>query len=274
MKKCRATPRLACSAAISRASRATCSTPSSTSRSTASPHRACSLGKLVYGLVRALYEHTIEQLDEPEALAVAATGGYGRGTLAPFSDIDLLFLTPAAPDPHTLQVVEYMLYFLWDLGLKVGHATRSIAECLTEGARDATIRTALLDSRIVAGGTELFSAPSTPASAPIACKEAGAAGYIAAKQAEREVRHRRYGDSPYVVEPNVKEGLAAADCATSRHVLDQRPLRLRHRNDGPACRGRRHPLAVRGQARPPLLGIPSGPCASTCTTSLAAPRNA
>ncbi len=162
------------------------------------------LGKLVDGLVRALHEHAVEQLGEPEALAVAATGGYGRGTLAPFSDIDLLFLTPAAPSAHTRQVVEYMLYFLWDLGLKVGHATRSIAECLTEGARDATIRTALLDSRIVAGEPELFGA--FHASFRAACKEAGAAGYIAAKQAEREVRHRRYGDSPYVVEPNVKEG--------------------------------------------------------------------
>src|SRR5580693_4856507 len=162
------------------------------------------LGKLVDGLVRALHEHAIEQLGEPEALAVAATGGYGRGTLAPFSDIDLLFLTPNAPSQHTMQVVEYMLYFLWDLGLKVGHATRSIAECLTEGARDATVRTALLDSRIVAGEPELFGA--FHASFRAACKEAGAAGYIAAKQAEREVRHRRYGDSPYVVEPNVKEG--------------------------------------------------------------------
>src|SRR5271166_2250033 len=114
------------------------------------------LGKLVDGLIRALHDHTVEQLGEPEALAVAATGGYGRGTLAPFSDIDLLFLTPDAPSPHTLKVVEYMLYFLWDLGLKVGHATRSIAECLTEAARDTTIRTALLDSRLIAGESDLF----------------------------------------------------------------------------------------------------------------------
>ena len=162
------------------------------------------LGKLVDGLIRALHDYAVEQLGEPQALSVAATGGYGRGTLAPFSDIDLLFLTPDKPSDHTLQVVEYMLYFLWDLGLKVGHATRSIDECLTEGAKDTTIRTALLDSRHVAGDADLFGA--FHASFRAACKEAGAAGYIAAKQAEREVRHRRYGDSPYVVEPNVKEG--------------------------------------------------------------------
>ena len=162
------------------------------------------LGKLVDGLIRALYDHTVEQLGRPEALSVAATGGYGRGTLAPFSDIDLLFLTPGAPSAHTLQAVEYMLYFLWDLGLKVGHATRSIAECLTESARDTTIRTALLDGRHVAGEADLFGA--LHASFRAACKEAGAAGFVTAKQAEREVRHRRYGDSPYVVEPNVKEG--------------------------------------------------------------------
>jgi [protein-PII] uridylyltransferase len=162
------------------------------------------LGRLVDGLIRALHGHTVEQLDEPQALSVAATGGYGRGTLAPFSDIDLLFLTPEKPSQHILQVVEYMLYFLWDLGLKVGHATRSIDECLTEGARDTTIRTALLDSRHIAGDAELFGAFHARFRA--ACQEAGAAGYIMAKQAERELRHRRYGDSPYVVEPNVKEG--------------------------------------------------------------------
>ena len=88
---------------------------------------------------------------------MAATGGYGRGVLAPFSDIDLLFLTGDDPDPQTLRVVEYMLYFLWDLGLKVGHATRSIEDCLVEGGKDTTIRTALLDARYLAGDTALFA---------------------------------------------------------------------------------------------------------------------
>ena len=97
-----------------------------------------------------------------------------------------------------------MLYFLWDLGLKVGHATRSIDDCLAEGAKDTTIRTSLLDARLLAGDSALFDDFHERFRA--ACKEAGAAEYIAAKQAERDVRHRRYGDSPFVVEPNIKEG--------------------------------------------------------------------
>jgi [protein-PII] uridylyltransferase len=164
------------------------------------------LGALVDGVVGALYTHatTDTGLGKPDHLSIAATGGYGRGVLAPFSDIDLLFLTATEPTQEALQVVEYMLYFLWDLGLKVGHATRSIEDCLFEGARDTTIRTALLDSRQIAGDKRLFEAFHQRFRA--ACKEAGAAEYIAAKQAERDIRHRRYGESPFVVEPNIKEG--------------------------------------------------------------------
>jgi [protein-PII] uridylyltransferase len=164
------------------------------------------LGALVDGVVSALYEHAINDTDfpEPDRLSIAATGGYGRGVLAPFSDIDLLFLTADDPPPETLQVVEYMLYFLWDLGLKVGHATRSIEDCLVEGAKDTTIRTALLDARLVTGDSELFGDFHRRFRA--ACKEAGAAEYIAAKQQERSARHKRYGESPFLVEPNVKEG--------------------------------------------------------------------
>ena len=164
------------------------------------------LGALVDGVVSALFDHAVNDTDlgDGEGLSIAATGGYGRGVLAPFSDIDLLFLTADDPSPETLRIVEYMLYFLWDLGLKVGHATRSIDDCLVEGAKDTTIRTALLDARHLTGDSDLFTEFHSRFRA--ACKEAGAADYIAAKQAERAVRHRRYGDSPFVVEPNIKEG--------------------------------------------------------------------
>jgi [protein-PII] uridylyltransferase len=162
------------------------------------------LSALTDGLISALYSHATAALGGVESLCVTATGGYGRGTLAPFSDIDLLFLTAQEPAAHTLAVVEYMLYFLWDLGLKVGHATRSIDECLSESARDITIRTALLDARPLVGDEALFAAFHRRFR--LACKEAGPAEFIAAKQAEREARHRRFGDSPFVVEPNIKEG--------------------------------------------------------------------
>ena len=93
-----------------------------------------------------------------DRLALAATGGYGRATLAPFSDIDLLFLTGGQADAADAAAsVEFILYFLWDLGLKVGHASRSIADCLREAKADATIRTSLLDARCLAGDRSLFA---------------------------------------------------------------------------------------------------------------------
>ena len=187
------------------------------------------LGALIDGVIGVLFEHATEELgfNEPAHLSIAATGGYGRGVLAPFSDIDLLFLTAEDASPQTLRVVEYMLYFLWDLGLKVGHATRSIEDCLVEGAKDTTIRTALLDARHVAGNAPLFAAFHQQFRA--ACKESGAAEYILAKQAERQQRHRRYGDSPFMVEPNVKEGRGGLrDIQTlywiSRYVFDTQTM--------------------------------------------------
>jgi [protein-PII] uridylyltransferase len=137
-------------------------------------------------------------------LAVVATGGYGQGVLAPFSDIDLLFLTQHDAAPDTLIVVEFMLYLLWDLGLKVGHATRSIDQCLAAAAAEGTICTALLDARRITGNAtscETFRTRFRDAR-----RTAGANDYIHLKQAERANRHARYGDSPFVVEPNIKEG--------------------------------------------------------------------
>ena len=91
-----------------------------------------------------------------ERLSVVATGGYGRGELAPLSDIDLLFLRPYKQTPRGEQIVEFMLYLLWDMGLKVGHATRTVDESLRYADRDQTIRTALLEARYVWGDRELF----------------------------------------------------------------------------------------------------------------------
>jgi [protein-PII] uridylyltransferase len=164
------------------------------------------LAGLIDGLIAGLHGYALSLQDSADTgrLVVAATGGYGRGVLAPFSDIDLLFLTPEAPSAAALRCVEFMLYFLWDLGLKVGHATRSVPDCLTEANGDATVRTSMLDARPIAGDAALFT--EFAQAFRTACRDAGAAGYIAAKRAERAARHRRYGDSPFVVEPNIKEG--------------------------------------------------------------------
>ncbi len=166
------------------------------------------LAALTDGVVQVLFAHAIAEVAGPAGLtdpvAVAATGGYGRFMLAPFSDVDLLFLAPDAPAPATLRVVGYMLYFMWDLGLKVGHATRSIAQCLADAESDLTIRTSLLDARLLIGDAGLFAEFQTAFQA--AGDQAGPALFVAGKQAERQARHRRFGESAFLVEPNIKEG--------------------------------------------------------------------
>ena len=168
------------------------------------------LSALTDGMILTLHDFTLSEAgprsqDMPrQILAVAATGGYGRGLLAPFSDIDLLFLTEETPSEEILGLVEFMLYFLWDLGLKVGHATRSVAQCIAEAAEDATIRTTLLDARRIAGDASLFA--MFQARTIVANVTSGAGAFIAAKQRERAIRHARYGESPFLVEPNIKEG--------------------------------------------------------------------
>ena len=169
------------------------------------------LGELTDGVIAALYGFALEQDAGPDhdpgergPLAVVATGGYGRGVLAPFSDIDLLFITPDAPAPATLAAVEFMLYFLWDLGLKVGHATRSVDDCLHDAERDMVVRTSMIDARLLTGDKALFEQFQRRFVA--FCRADGAGAFLAAKQAERDARHHRYGDSPFLVEPNIKEG--------------------------------------------------------------------
>ena len=166
------------------------------------------LAALTDGVVRVLYEHAEHEITGGKHLkdrvAIAATGGYGRMMLAPFSDIDLLFLAPDDPEPATLRVIEFMLYFMWDLGLKVGHATRSIAHCLADADEDVTIRTSLMDARLIAGDAALFE--EFLGRFDEARRLAGPSAFIAAKQAERTERHRRFGESAFLVEPNIKEG--------------------------------------------------------------------
>ncbi len=141
---------------------------------------------------------------EEAPFALVATGGYGRGVLAPFSDIDLLFLTDKPAGPRAQRIVEFVLYLLWDLGLKVGHATRSIRECMEEAARDSTVLTALVDTRFLIGERPVFDRFQEVFHRTR--RDHGLGPFLAAKRAERVARHARYGESPFLVEPNVKEG--------------------------------------------------------------------
>ncbi|MBV1795979.1 [protein-PII] uridylyltransferase [Siccirubricoccus sp. G192] len=155
-----------------------------------------------YALAMVPPRNPAEAAEAPFALV--ATGGYGRGVLAPYSDIDLLFLTEEAAGPRIQRAVEFVLYMLWDLGLKVGHATRSIEDCMEEAARDSTVLTALVDARFLAGERPVFERFEEVFTRTR--QERGLGPFLAAKRAERAARHARYGDSPYLVEPHVKEG--------------------------------------------------------------------
>ena len=141
---------------------------------------------------------------QSERLALAAVGGYGRGQMAPFSDVDIVFITPWKQTPWGEQVIETLLYLLWDLGLKVGNATRSLDDVVRMGKADMTIRTAFLESRFVWGDQPLYDEATARFRKEVVGGTARA--FVAEKLAEREARHQRMGDSRYVVEPNLKEG--------------------------------------------------------------------
>jgi [protein-PII] uridylyltransferase len=141
---------------------------------------------------------------EGERLALMAVGGYGRGALAPFSDIDLLFVRPYKETAHTESVIEFMLYALWDLGFKVGHASRTVDECVKLSRADMTIRTSILEARRLTGDPELAKTLQKRFRAEVV-KGTGAE-FVAAKLKERDERHARAGASRFMVEPNVKEG--------------------------------------------------------------------
>jgi [protein-PII] uridylyltransferase len=141
---------------------------------------------------------------DSERIAIVATGGYGRGLLAPGSDIDLLFLRPFKLTPWAESIIEYILHTLWDLGLKVGHATRSLNECVRLGKEDITIRTSLLESRFLWGDSALYEDLRRKFWNDIAT--GSGQDFVEAKLAERDTRHLRQGQSRYLVEPNVKDG--------------------------------------------------------------------
>ncbi|PZU21835.1 [protein-PII] uridylyltransferase [Allorhizobium borbori] len=137
-------------------------------------------------------------------IAITAVGGYGRGTLAPGSDIDLLFLLPPKAADMTHKAVEFVLYLLWDMGFKVGHSVRSVEECIRQSIADMTIRTAILETRFICGEESLAEELASRFDKEIVVNTGPE--FIAAKLAERDERHRKAGDTRYVVEPNVKEG--------------------------------------------------------------------
>ena len=148
--------------------------------------------------------HPLANPTEAEQLCVIAVGGYGRNEMAPHSDVDLLFLTPYKITPWAESVIESMLYILWDLRLKVGHASRTVKDCMRLAREDYTIRTSLLEMRWLDGKQGLFDTLRTRLSEGLFSNTVS--DFIDAKLAERDTRHTKQGGQRYVVEPNVKEG--------------------------------------------------------------------
>lgn len=161
-------------------------------------------------LIRAMYHMAARHLyptanpTKGETLCIIAVGGYGRGELAPQSDVDLLFLHDYKLSPRVEQIVEDILYLLWDLGLKVGHSTRSIDECVRQAKSDWTICTSILEARFIWGEKSLFAELQKKFRKQVI--EGRESEFLEAKLHERDERHAKMGDSRYVLEPNIKDG--------------------------------------------------------------------
>jgi [protein-PII] uridylyltransferase len=161
-------------------------------------------------IIRTLYEFAKEKIypkavtNALQEVAIIATGGYGRGTLAPGSDIDLLFLLPGKQEAASERLVEFILYTLWDMRLKVGHATRSTEECIRLAKTDNTILTSILEARFICGNERLSRSMQFHFRRDIV--QAGARKFVADKLAERDVRLAKSGESRYLVEPDLKDG--------------------------------------------------------------------
>ncbi len=186
-------------------------------------------------LIRVVYDfalyhvYRITNASAAERMSVIAVGGYGRGTLAPGSDVDLLFLLPYKQTPWGEQVVEYILYMLWDLGLKVGHATRNVDECVRLSKSDMTIRTAVLEARFIWGDEPLYDDLVKRFDEEVV--KGTSSEFIAAKLLERDERHERQGTSRYLVEPNIKEGKGGLRDLNTLFWIAKYHYRVRNQSD-------------------------------------------
>ncbi|WFL78432.1 [protein-PII] uridylyltransferase [Altererythrobacter arenosus] len=165
---------------------------------------------LIDQVIRLIHDHVIAHVypvanrSAAERLTILAVGGYGRAEMAPHSDVDIAFITPTRRAPWCEQVIEAMLYFLWDLSLKVGHSSRTVDDTLRMARDDLTIRTALLESRFIWGDRALYEECGARFWNEVV--KGSERQFLAEKLEERNARHKRMGDSRYVVEPNIKDG--------------------------------------------------------------------
>ena len=143
--------------------------------------------------------------DQP--LALIALGGYGRGELNPYSDVDVMLLHGPGRgkvSPYIEQIVEQILYALWDIGFKVGHSTRSVKEAIAQANADMLTKTAMLESRYLAGNEKLAGTFRDQFLAK--CVVGHEREYVGLRMEDQETRHTKFGDSVYMQEPNLKNG--------------------------------------------------------------------
>lgn len=157
---------------------------------------------LIDAILRRIH-NLLSSINDNDLFALIATGGYGRGELAPFSDIDLLFLLPHDFTEQQEAGVERMLYCLWDLGLDIGHAVRTIDDCVQQARQDLEIRTSMLESRFLAGNRKLFDKYKKVLFNKVL--EKNPAGFLRAKLLEQSKRHEKFGNTLFYLEPNIKE---------------------------------------------------------------------
>src|SRR5258708_33316461 len=140
------------------------------------------------------------------SLALIALGGYGRGELNPFSDVDVMLLHQqrAEVSPHLAEMVNQILYLLWDSGFKVGHSTRSIKEAIAQANSDMHTKTAMLEARFLAGNTEL--AKEFREQFRSKCVSGHERDYVELRMEDHVALHKKFGDSVYLQEPNLKSG--------------------------------------------------------------------
>jgi len=152
-------------------------------------------------LVDAQLKRAWREFKLPGSLSLVAVGGYGRGELYPYSDVDILvLLPPSQAGADATGVIEALIGHLWDIGLEVGHSVRSVAECVEESSKDITVQTSLLEARLIVGSRRLFEQLRATLREGF-----DATAFFAAKQLEQEQRHLKYQESAFNLEPNVKE---------------------------------------------------------------------
>ncbi|APZ43240.1 [protein-PII] uridylyltransferase [Acidihalobacter ferrooxydans] len=180
-------------------------------------------------ILRACWQHVGLSVDGD--LALIAVGGYGRGELLPASDIDLLLLCTATPDEARGEAISTFIRLLWDMGLHVGHSVRTLNECEDEAIRDVTVVTNLMEARLLAGNEDLYDLLE----ASIAPERIWPSReFFSAKLDEQARRHRKFGDSAYGLEPNVKDGpgglrdIQMIGWVSKRHLHARRMSELVH----------------------------------------------